>query len=150
MAEYILKEEIISRSVSDDWFKAKNEWQLGDLYMEHEPNTCLCGHYPITEICVLVNCFNGNNVIVGNCCVKKFLGLPSGKIFQAIKKIKKDSDRSLNEEAITYFYNAGQINSWEYAFYMDIWRKRKLSFKQLRYKRQINDRICKMKEVSYA
>ena len=43
---------------------------------------CLCSHFPIKEICVIRNRVNGVRAEVGNVCVKKFLGLPSGKIFE--------------------------------------------------------------------
>ena len=143
MSEYKLTAEIISLSQSDIWDKAKLEWALNEIYQAEEPETCLCGHFPIIEICVLRNKFNGNNATVGNCCVKKFIGLPSDKIFQAVKKVKKDNQKSLNAEAIEYGKNKGWLNQWEYDFYMDIMRKRNLSSKQLRKKIQINKKFAR-------
>ena len=143
MSEYKLTAEIISLSQSDIWDKAKLEWALNEIYQAEEPETCLCGHFPIIEICVLRNKFNGNNATVGNCCVKKFIGLPSDKIFQAVKRVKKDNQKSLNAEAIEYGKNKGWLNQWEYDFYMDIMRKRNLSSKQLRKKIQINEKFAR-------
>lgn len=68
-------------SQSDIWDAARLEWNLHEVYEANEPETCLCGHYPIIEICVLKNIINSNFTNVGNCCVKKFIGLPSDKIF---------------------------------------------------------------------
>ena len=28
------------------------EWKLDHIYWEDEPDTCLCGHYPINELCI--------------------------------------------------------------------------------------------------
>ncbi len=73
--EYQLIEEIISRSHSNDWNSAKNEWSFEYVYQSEEKETCLCGHHPIINICVLKNSINNNETEVGNCCVNKFLGI---------------------------------------------------------------------------
>jgi hypothetical protein len=84
MSQYELASKIIALRVADTWDQAKIEWSLFDVFKEVEPDTCLCGHYPIIENCVLRNRENRNRAIVGNVCVKKFLGLPSDKIFQGV------------------------------------------------------------------
>ena len=142
MSEYKLTSGIISLSQSEIWDKAKLEWVLNEIYQAEEPDTCLCGHFPIIEICILRNKFNGNHATVGNCCVKKFIGLPSDKIFQAVKRVKKDNQKSLNAESIQHGKNKGWLNQWEYDFYMDIMRKRNLSSKQLQKKIQINEKFA--------
>lgn len=147
MSEYKLTKGIIELSKSNKWDIAKLEWDLNKIYQADEPETCLCGHHPIIEICILINKFNNNLATVGNCCVKKFIGLPSDKIFQAVKRIGKDEQKSLNAEAIQYGKNKKWLNNWEYDFYMDIMRKRKLSPKQLQKKIQINKKfITNMKK----
>lgn len=55
MSEYKLTQEIIALSVSSNWDVAKLEWKLYEIYEADEPETCLCGHFPIIEICVLSN-----------------------------------------------------------------------------------------------
>lgn len=108
----------------------------------------MCGHFPIIEICNLKNKLNSNYATVGNCCVKKFIGLPSDKIFQAIKRVRKDDEKSLNAEAITHAYDKGWINDWEKSFYLDVMRKRKLTPNQLNKKVQINNKLAnKMKRA---
>jgi hypothetical protein len=87
MSEYQLTKEIVARSDAKVWDAAKLEWALEEVYESEEPDTCLCGHFPIIEICVLRNRVNKNTAIVGNCCVKKFIGLPSDRIFQAAKRV---------------------------------------------------------------
>ena len=148
MSEYKLTEEIIKLSQSQLWDVAKSEWTLYEIYEADEPERCLCGHFPIIEICTLKNKLNSNYATVGNCCVKKFIGLPSDKIFQAIKRVRKDDEKSLNAEAITHAYDKGWINDWEKGFYLDVMRKRKLTPNQLNKKVQINNKLAnKMKRA---
>lgn len=141
--EYKLSREIVVLSVADTWDRAKLEWELEDIYHEDEPDTCLCGHFPINELCYLRNTANGNRALVGNVCVKKFLGLPSDKIFDAINRITKDSSKALNAEAIEHAFKKNWITTWEYAFYFDTWRKRVLSPKQSLKRTQINERVLR-------
>jgi len=143
MSEFKLIKEILSASLSKNWEIAKFEWALKDVFFAEEYDTCLCGHYPIVELCVLQNQKNNKKVIVGNCCVKKFMGLPSDNIFQAIKRVKKDKSRSLNSQAIDHAFNKNWINKWEYDFYNDTFRKRKLSEKQEQKRIQINEKVFK-------
>lgn len=141
MAEFKLIKEIISLSVSDTWEIAKTEWELNEIYFADEPETCLCGRFPIIELCELKNTKNKELAVVGNCCVKKFIGLPSDKIFQAVKRVRKDGGKALNGEAIELARSKNWINEWEYNFYVDTFRKRKLSEKQLIKRRQINEKV---------
>lgn len=143
MAEYKLIENILARSSHLDWDRAKSEWALKEVYEAEEPETCLCGHYPIIEICILLNSHNKNTAIVGNCCVKKFIGLPSDKIFQAVKRVRKDKTKGLNAEAIQHAHDKGWINKWEFDFSIDTMRKRNLSDKQLATRIKINEKMMR-------
>lgn len=139
MSEFKLASEIIALSEAGIWDAAKLEWSLQDVYEADEPETCLCGHFPIIELCVLRNKRNGNLATVGNCCVKKFIGLPSDRIFQAVKRVRKDTSRSLNAEAIDHAFSRGWLNEWERDFYLKIMRKRSLTAKQASKKQEINE-----------
>lgn len=143
MSKYQLPRKIIALSQASNWDQAKSEWFFYRIYREEEeePDTCLCGHFPIIEVCILKNKLNSNTAVVGNCCVKKFIGLPSDKIFQAIKRVRGDNTKSLNAEAINHAFHSGWINEWERDFYMDTLRKRKPSPKQLFKREQINDKV---------
>jgi len=143
MSEYQLTFEIIKRSVNPTWEMAKREWKLVEIEEAEDYEKCLCGHYPIRELCTLKNKKNGKTVVVGNCCVKKFLGLPSNKIFQAVKRVRKDTGKSLNAETIRLAYEHGWINNWENGFYIDIMRKRVLTDKQRKRKLQINEKVLR-------
>jgi hypothetical protein len=144
MGQYKLFEEIIARSVAKDWETAVQEWGLKDVYdAEGEPETCLCGHFPIVEICVLTNRINGKEAEVGNCCVKKFMGLPSDKIFTGLKRVRKDDAAALNIAAAEHAKTKGWVNDWEYGFLIDTARKRKLTGAQLAKRQQINARVLR-------
>lgn len=138
-----LTTEILKLSVAQTWNEAKREWSLKEVYEADEPETCLCGHYPIIELCLLRNDLNGAQATVGNICVKKFIGLPSDNIFQSIKRVRKDSSKSLNLAAVHHAFDRQWINAWEKDFYVDIMGKRNLTERQKTKKQQINDRVLR-------
>lgn len=138
---YRLPEEIIALSVAENWDEARLEWRIEDIYWEEVPDTCLCGQFPINEMCYLRNIENGRRALVGNVCVRKFMGLPSGQMFDAIKRVAKDDSKPLNAEAIGHAFAKGWITEWERKFYFDTWRKRNLSLKQMAKRIQINTRV---------
>lgn len=139
---YKLIEEIISLSDSTTWDFAKLEWAFEFAYYAEDLQTCLCGHYPIKNICVIRNKRNSNQTEVGNCCINKFLGIEDGnKIFTSIKKLKDDISKSMSAEVVDYIYSKKGISDFEYKFYKDIHRKRNLSLKQLEIKNRINNKF---------
>lgn len=140
MSQYVLAKGIIALSVGKTWDTAKSEWKLERIYQDSN-RTCLCGHYPISEICVLKNRKNGDETSVGNCCVEKFMGISSNKLFAAVKRVKKDSSKPFNADVIELAHDKNFINDWEYKFYLDTWRKREPSEKQLAARRIINAKI---------
>lgn len=80
---------------------------------------------------------------MGNCCVKKFIGLPSNLIFQAIKRVRKNLKKSLNIEAINYAHRNKWISDWEHTFSLDTCRKRVLSDKQMAARINVNQKVLK-------
>jgi hypothetical protein len=140
MSEYKLTTELLKLSQSQKWDEAKLEWELIDIERMEEPETCLCGHYPILEICLLKNNKTNDESRVGNCCVKKFNN-KSDKIFRSVAKIRKDIEKSVNAETLELAIRNRWISANEYKFYMDILRKRNLSDKQLAWKKSINQKI---------
>jgi hypothetical protein len=99
----------------------------GEISEADEPETCLCGHFPIVELCTIANATTGNTVDVGNVCVKRFLGFRSDLIFQSLKRIRSDGDKAIGPDATALFYERGVINDWEYQFQQSTMRKRNLS-----------------------
>ena len=141
--KYQLTKSIINLSVAKTWDEAKLEWNLEAIYRQDEPDTCLCGHFPIIELCVLRNRCNRNEAIVGNVCVKKFMGMPSDMVFQAVRRVTQDLSKALNAEAIKHAHERGWINDWERVFYFDTMRKRVLSGKQAQKRQQINEKVMR-------
>lgn len=84
---------------------------------------------------------NQRYATVGNCCVKKFIGLPSDLIFQAVKRVRSDGSHSLNGEALSHALEKQWINQWEFDFYLKVMRKRNLTPKQAAKKQQINEKF---------
>lgn len=139
---YKLTDEIISLSTSKYWESAKREWSFEFAYYSENLETCLCGHYPIKNICVIKNSTNAKSTEVGNCCINKFLGIDDGnKIFTSIKRLKEDITKSISAEVIDYLKEKKLLTDFEYKFYTDTFRKRKLSEKQLEIRERINQKF---------
>lgn len=136
-----LMAEIMPLSEAETWDEARLEWGLLAIIFADEPETCPCGHFPIVELCGIENRVNGNRTIIGNVCVKKFLGLPSGKLFAAVKRIAKDRTRSLNAETISHALDRGWITEWEAGFCRDTHGMRRLSPKQRATRVSINENV---------
>jgi hypothetical protein len=144
--EFHLIEEIIALSVATTWDPAKIEWELErivrlDAEDGDTPETCLCSHSPIMELCYLRNTKNGSEALVGNVCVTKFLGLNSELLFACANRIAEDDDKAQNIETIDYGRQHGWYSDWEYGFLVDTIRKRTLSPKQAARRRDLNDRL---------
>ena len=140
--EYKLIKEIISLSQSQYWDDAKLEWNFEYVYQSDEHQTCLCGHYPIRNICVLGNKLNNVQTEVGNCCVNKFLGIDDGnKIFISITRLKGDLSKSMSAEVVEYLRKKNILNEVEYGFYTNKLKARNLTLKQLNFKKKINQKF---------
>jgi hypothetical protein len=150
MSEYKLTAGILSLSVSQYWPEAVLEWKVDkiiQLYPGDEPETCLCGHYPIMELCWLVNIENGNRTLVGNCCVTKFrMEDWNTGVFRSIHRAKECIDLPLHSALIKHAWEKHWIDRWSYDFYRDTIRKRKLSDRQMQHRIRINS--CILKQVT--
>jgi hypothetical protein len=140
----ILIQRITALSEANEWLFAKDEWELYYVWESDEPMTCLCTHFPIIEICEVRNTQNGNKATVGNCCVKHFLGLPSHRIFAAVKRVRKDLSTAFNPATLKHAYKRGWIDDWQLGFSLGTWRRRNLSVCQLAQRKKINLRILRM------
>lgn len=136
-----LRERILALSEASAWELARKEWSLVHVYQADEPETCLCGHFPIIEICEISNRVTKKKTEIGNRCVRRFLGFRSDLIFTAIKKIQKDVTKSLNADAIAFFKERGLLNKWEYEFLQNTMKKRNLSAAQLVSRKNINEKV---------
>ncbi|CAH1648210.1 hypothetical protein [Chelatococcus asaccharovorans] len=136
-----LKAAILALSRATDWEVAKKEWRLVEISEADEPETCLCDHFPIIELCTISNATTGKSVDVGNVCVKRFLGFRSDLIFQSLKRVRADPDTAIGPDATAFFHERGVINDWEYHFQQSTMRKRNLSHRQLATRRSINQKV---------
>ena len=132
----MLCREIIARSQSKVWDVARTEWVVVGIENVDEPETCLCGHYPITEILILMNKYSKNTVRVGNVCVNKFITRNNN--FNGYKRILKDQTKSVNYELLKIAHTNKWISDWDFGFYSDIIAKRNLSVRQSDNKQRIN------------
>lgn len=136
-----LFKEIVKLSIEKINFDiARKEWFKIFIYNEQD-NTCLCGHHPITECIIIQNIFNNNRTIIGNCCIELILDTKFTFIFNDLKKITKNINKSLSEKGINFYFSENLINKWEYDFCLDTRLKRELSFKQLEIRKRINNKI---------
>lgn len=136
-----LSREILARSSATDWETARKEWALTNIIEADTAETCLCGHFPIMEICEIHNRITGCRTEVGNVCVKRFLGFRSDLIFTGVKRIRKDIEKSLNADSVTFFREREILNDWEYGFLQNTLRKRSLTYKQMEMRKNINRKV---------
>jgi hypothetical protein len=140
-APYRLVEEIIARSVAGTWDHAKQEWALAEVCFTEEPGSCLCGHSPIRELCFLRNRLNGNEAVVGNVCVRRFLGLPSEAIFASLRRVARDSKKVLSAATVQWAFSRGWLTDWERRFCLDTCLAQKLSPNQRVKRAEINQKV---------
>ena len=136
-----LRQHILALSRAPDWHVARREWSLVDVWEADEPQTCPSGHFPIVEICRIHNRVTKQSADVGNVCVRRFLGFRSDLIFQAIKRIRNDSTKSLNADAIAFFRERRLLTTWEYEFLQNTMNKRNLSAAQMKARERINKKV---------
>jgi hypothetical protein len=135
---------IIELSEWSDWQLAKQEWDYVCSDEIHGSN-CICGH-PIVEVCTVRNRINNNIAEVGNCCVKKFMADTiiseyAKRDFQVLNGIRKNPLYTVNAYYVSDWYRSGVLTDWDFDFYMNIGRKRKLTQKQEYNKQRINNKI---------
>ena len=143
MTQEVLHAEIIKRSVQKEWYQARQEWTLFYIWDNDSGQVCLCTHNPIHEICVIQNKFTGQKIEVGNCCVNNFLGLPSEGMFASYRRVRSNLSKSINNSLLYLLKEQRIITDWEYRFYQDTWRKRKMSFRQAEKRREINSKVLR-------
>lgn len=115
---------------------------MAALYVEisEEVDQCPCGK-SIKEHCYIKNRLNDMETYVENVCINQFLEIETGNLFGGLKRLRDDPEANANEAVIEYARRNGFIREREYQFLHDTKRKRKLSSRQLSWKRKINWRI---------
>lgn len=135
-----LKAHILPLSKAKDFETARTEWKLIAVEISDEFDNCPCGQ-EIKEHCYIENTRTGHKTYVGNVCINRFIGIDTGTLFDGLKRIAEDESSNANEDVIEYASERGFLFDKEYDFLMDTRLKRKLSLKQVEWKRKINRRI---------
>jgi len=146
MEKWTLSDRVVEKSIADNWDEARLEWDLINVLMlENEYESCECGHYTIKEVCTIYNNNTKEQLDIGNCCIKKFEReeMDVTDLIRCMKNIYGDESKSLNKEALKYCFEHKIINRAQYKYYIEIWRKRKLTESQLERKIEINQIILK-------
>lgn len=153
MSRYKLTNKLIELSNANNWDQALEEWSIDVIEYSESPEKCACGKFPIKELCWIKNRKNYNKLLVGNCCVKKFMkkkfDISSDLIFQARRRVSKSIYNAFNRETIFYAEKENWINEWEKDFYFDTMRKHILSTKQMSKRASINQKIMYKLNNSY-
>lgn len=141
-----LRAHILSLSNARDWSTAKLEWEFVYAEISDEFGHCPCGQ-EIKEHCHLHNRRNGQTTWVGNVCVKRFVGIDTGTLFDGLKRLIADPAANANEAVIEYARKRGYLftqldgTEHEYRFLMNTRHKRILSAKVRAWKEKIARRI---------
>lgn len=135
---------LFKHSVSTNLEDMLAEWEITNIEKDYEnENFCICSH-PITELVTIENKLNGNKLIIGNCCMNKIGRIPE-RISNSLFKLKKDPTKSMNKDLLDFVQRKYDlITKWEFDFYSDIMRKRKLSEKQAKIKQRINQKVINL------
>ena len=138
-----LIEHLLPMSKADTWDRAIHEWHPAGVWRSEYDETCPCGHYPIRELCEIVNDVTGARTAVGNVCIRRFKYGRFDLIAANMERLASDPEAALTTDAIEHFHRIGVINDWERDFCMDTMRKRNLSARQVEKRRQINRKVRK-------
>jgi len=141
-----LKAHILPLSRSDLFEVARTEWDLVSVEITEEFDHCPCGQ-EIKEHCYITNRITGQSTYVGNVCINRFICIDTGNLFEGLKRIAKDPYAKANLDVIEHGCMMGYIYESEYEFLVSTRLKRKLSDKQLEWKRKINRRITQQISV---
>ena len=135
-----LKEYILKNSIADNFYIASREWYVVKIFISDDPTQCPCGQV-IYEWCHIKNRETGGQTIVGNVCVKHFLGIDMSTFFTSAKRLKKNRSKGPNKTLVSYASQYGLINEWETDFLTNVMNKRVLSDRQIACRDKISKRI---------
>lgn len=142
MSKHQLFSEILKRSEHPNWDLAIYEWELIEILQVNEPIECCCGHWPIKELFRIHNTTTGRSTTVGSSCIKLF-PFDLHTILIAFKRIELDLSLALNLRAINYCDDKFWLDEWSLEFYLNTYRKRKLSERQLHKRVTLNKYLVK-------
>ncbi|WP_428492145.1 hypothetical protein [Rhodopila sp.] len=126
-----LQTRITARSITHNWAVVVGEWDFRFSASSAGPQTgqrsgqCLCRH-EIQEHVHIQNCLNGWISVVGNCCIKKFMGFNAEPIIGGFKKIRKDPTKSMPSVVCDFAVVHGWLDDQQIDFIKATTKKRKL------------------------
>lgn len=136
-----LKAHILARSRASNFEDARREWELESVEITDDFDSCPCGQ-DIKEHCYIRNRYTNKCTYVGNVCVNRFMQIKTDTLFDGLKRIAKDLSANANLDVIEYAWKSCLIHDRrEYDFLVSTMRKRKLSAKQISWKKKVNRRI---------
>ena len=147
MASYIVTVRntlLLNSNEKEDFKKAMKEWEYKDSYDFREDNqggqifsdddmpSCeLCNHHPICEVCLIENKLNGNQLHIGNECVKKFLPREYAQKFtEKIKEVRSKRSFRLKKED---FVKSPELS------YFELLNRTITDYKTSRWRKKINN-----------
>ncbi len=149
MSQAQLRQTVLAHSRSREWEQALAEWHLESVRRSDEPETCVCGHHPIFEVCTIANGATGHTLdAVGSCCVVQFMGERSDLVLHGLERAAGGG--ALNAAALDFARRRGWLTGWEFGFYSDTMRKRSLTPKQSAVRDRVNAKVAERVEEERA
>jgi hypothetical protein len=143
-----LKAHILPLSQAQDFDLARREWSLVAVELSEEWDNCPCGQ-DIKEHCFIRNGITGKQTYVGNVCIKRFIGIDTGTLFDGLRRLSNDPSSNANAAVVEHAWKNGFLyDEREYRFLLQIMRKRKLSEAQQAWKIKANRRILQQTVVA--
>jgi len=72
-----------------------------------------------------------------------FTHISSEIVFTAVRRVSLDGDKALNHAAIELARTHDWFSDWDYKFYLDTWRKRKMTKRQQKQRVRINKKVLR-------
>jgi hypothetical protein len=138
----LLREHILGMSKATVYSEAVHEWRW--LYSYIEESECPCT-IRIKENCVMVNRFTGQQTVVGNVCVHRFMGQDHSDKFRALRDLAVRPERLPSLSVVDMAYAIGVINDREVDFLRNICGKPKrysLSDRQASWMKSLNIKMA--------
>ena len=104
----MFKKVLLEHSTSDSFNEAIKEWTITDLYSDRGMENCICGH-DIVQNVVIEHDESGEELIIGNICMKKFLANDPmhKKVIAALRKSSKEQSLALEVDEL---FNGGKLS----------------------------------------
>jgi hypothetical protein len=120
-----LKKAVISRSKSDQWATAKDEWVMESYYYASNKR-CPCSPRTVANITVIVNTSTFEELEICNACAERYFGITlSGFIETARRRITKNIHLGINVQSLDYLLSKHIITERIYEYYQAAIKQRK-------------------------